>query len=84
MTTTHKQVEILSKSTNDAIIDQLRACNTKDEILAFERWFDKTVNAGPLYAVICQLLRNRSISRSTASKWFETLLQNRDERIEKG
>ncbi|AAP99858.1 MULTISPECIES: hypothetical protein [Prochlorococcus] len=81
MTIAHKQTEILSKSTHDAIIDQLRACNTPSEILAFEKWFDNTVNVGPLYTVICDLLRNRSISRCTASKWFETLLKSRDEKL---
>ncbi len=81
MTTTHKQSTSLSKSTYDAIVDQLRACHTTSEILAFEEWFDKTVKVGPLYSVICDLLRNRSISRGTASKWFETLLKNRDDKI---
>ncbi len=80
-TTAQKQTEILSKGTQDAIVDQLRACNSTTEILAFEEWFNKTVNIGPLYSVICDLLKNRSISRGTASKWFETLLRNRDERL---
>ena len=81
MTILQKQSQLLSKDTHDAIVDQLRACHTKSEILAFEKWFDQTVNVGPLYSVICDLLRNRSISRGTASKWFETLLKNRDEKI---
>ena len=81
MTTAQKHPETLGKDTYDAIVDQLRACNTSEEILAFEQWFDKTVNIGPLYSVICDLLRNRSISRGTASKWFETLLRNRDEKL---
>ena len=81
MTTANKQVSVLSKETHDAIVDQLRACHTTDEILEFEKWFNNTVNIGPLYSVICDLLRNRSISRVTASKWFETLLRNRDEKL---
>ncbi len=81
MTTAHKNSEVLNKSTYDAIVDQLRACNTPAEILAFEKWFDNTVKIGPLYSVICDLLRNRSISRCTASKWFETLLKNRDDKL---
>ncbi len=81
MTTAPNQKEIISKGTYDAIIDQLRACHTPAEILAFEEWFDQTVKIGPLYAVICDLLRNRSISRCTASKWFETLLKHRDDII---
>ena len=81
MTVAHKSPDSISKGTYDAIVDQLRACHTPSEILAFERWFDKTVKIGPLYSVICDLLKNRSISRFTASKWFETLLKNRDEKL---
>ncbi len=81
MTTLQKQSHVMSKGTHDAIVDQLRSCHTPSEILAFEKWFDQTVKIGPLYTVICDLLRNRSISRGTASKWFETLLKNRDERL---
>ncbi len=81
MTTLQKKPYGMSKDTRDAIVDQLRACHTPSEILAFEEWFDQTVKIGPLYSVICDLLRNRSISRGTASKWFETLLKNRDEKL---
>ncbi len=82
MTLVQNQAASMSKDTHDAIVDQLRACHTTDEILEFEKWFNNTVNIGPLYSVICDLLRNRSISRVTASKWFETLLRNRDEKLE--
>ena len=81
MSTAQRQCELIDKDTQDAIIDQLRACKTPSEILAFEKWFNKAVNIGPLYSVICDLLRNRSISRVTASKWFETLLKSRDEKL---
>ncbi len=83
MTIAQKKSLSFSKDTHDAIVDQLRACQTTDEILAFERWFNDTVKSGPLYSLICDLLRNRSISRGTASKWFEVLLRNRDETINK-
>ena len=82
MSTSQRQTELLSKNTHDAIVDQLRACHSPSEILAFEKWFNNTVKIGPLYSVICDLLRNRSISRVTASKWFETLLKDRDEELE--
>ena len=81
MTILQRQSQLLSKDTHDAIVDQLRACHTTSEILAFEKWFDQAVKIGPLYSVICDLLRNISISRGTASKWFETLLRNRDEKL---
>ena len=46
-----------------------------------EQWFNSKAKGIRLYSVICELLRNRSISRSTASKWFEALLQDRDQRM---
>ncbi len=81
MAIAQKQTTLMSKDTHDAIVDQLRACHTPTEILEFEKWFNNTVKIGPLYTIICDLLRNRSISRGTASKWFETLLKNRDEQL---
>ena len=81
MTTTNKPSQIISKSANDALIDQLRACQNSDEILKFEKWFNSNIESEKLYVVICRLLKNRSISRGLASKWLFTLLEDRDERI---
>ncbi len=81
MTTTHHSHEIMSKITHDHIVDQLRARNTAHEILEFERWFNKEVSMKPLYSIISDLLRDRSISRSTASKWFEALIRDRDTKL---
>ncbi|KGG12570.1 MULTISPECIES: RNA recognition motif-containing protein [Prochlorococcus] len=81
-TTAQKSFKIMSNGTHDALIDQLRACNTPEEILEFESWFNSNANGLRLYSVICELLRERSISRATASKWFETLLKDRDNKID--
>ena len=81
MTTTNKPINIISKSANDAIIDQLRACQTSEEILKFEKWFNSNIESDKLYKIICELLKNRSISRALASKWLLTLLCHRDNKI---
>ena len=81
MTTTHKQTKIIGKSSNDALIDQLRACQTSEEILRFEKWFNSNIESEKLYKIICDLLKNRSISRALASKWLKTLLDERDDTI---
>lgn len=81
MTIAPKIQEEISKDACDAIVDQLRACHSNDEILRFEQWFNSTVNAGPLSSVICELLRNRSISRGLAAKWLSTLLEDKENRI---
>ncbi len=81
MTTTNKPVKIMGKSANDALIDQLRACQNSEEILKFEKWFNSNIESDKLHTVICELLKNRSISRCLASKWLYTLLEDRDKTI---
>ncbi len=81
MTTTNKPIKIISKSANDALIDQLRACQTSDEILKFEKWFNSNIDTERLYKLICELLKSRSISRALAAKWLSTLIEDRDNEI---
>ena len=83
MTTTNKPLKISGKSANDALIDQLRACKNSDEILKFERWFNSNVDSDQLYKRICELLKNRSISRALGSKWLLTLIEDRENTINK-
>jgi len=71
----------MSRGVSDAIVDQLRACKTPEEILDFEKWFNSETNSGPLYEVICEFLRTRSISRGLAAKWLGILLNDRDKRL---
>ena len=81
MTTTNKQTNIIGKNANDALIDQLRACKDSKEILKFEEWFNTNIDSEKLYIIICELLKNRSISRALASKWLITLIEDRDKTI---
>ena len=83
MTTTNKPIKIGSTNTNDALIDQLRACQNTEEILKFEKWFNSNIESDKLYKRICELLKNRSISRALASKWLITLIEARDRTINK-
>ena len=81
MTTTNKPINISSTNTNDALIDQLRACQNPEEILKFEKWFNSNIESEKLYKRICELLKSRSISRALASKWLLTLIEDRDNTI---
>jgi len=81
MTTTNKPIKITSTSSNDALIDQLRACQNTEDILKFEKWFDSNIESEKLYIRICELLKNRSISRALASKWLLALIKDRDSTI---
>ena len=83
MNTTNKPLKINATSTNDALIDQLRACKNSDEILKFEKWFDSNIESDKLYKRICELLKNRSISRGLGSKWLLTLIEDRENTINK-
>ena len=83
MTTTNKPINISSTNTNDALIDQLRACQNPEEILKFEKWFNSNIESDKLYKRICELLKNRSISRALGSKWLLTLIEDRDNTISK-
>ena len=83
MTTINKPLKINTIGTNDVLIDQLRACKNPDEILKFEKWFNSNIESEKLYKKICQLLRNRSISRALGSKWLLTLLEDREKTISK-
>ena len=83
MTTTNKPINISSTNTNDALIDQLRACQNPDEILKFEKWFNSNIESDKLYRRICELLKNRSISRALGSKLLLTLIEDREDTISK-
>ena len=81
MTTTNKPLQISSTTSNDALIDQLRACQNPEEILKFEKWFNSNIESDKLYKRICELLKNRSISRALGSKWLLTLIEDRENTI---
>ena len=83
MTTTNKPLEIRETSSNDVLIDQLRACKNSEEILKFEKWFDSNIESDKLYKRICELLKNRSISRALGAKWLLTLIEDRENTIDK-
>ncbi|WP_320664292.1 RNA recognition motif-containing protein [Prochlorococcus sp. MIT 1223] len=83
MTTLQKPDQIISDSAHDALIDQLRASSSKEEILKFENWFNSKVSSIPLHELICELLRNRSISRVLAAKWLSTLINDKEEQLSK-
>tara|TARA_Y100001968_G_C19014054_1_gene551969 strand:- start:166 stop:429 length:264 start_codon:yes stop_codon:yes gene_type:complete len=83
MTTANQPIKISRTSTYDALIDQLRACQKPEEILKFEKWFNTNIESEKLHKIICELLKNRSISRSLASKWLLTLIEDRDNDISK-
>tara|TARA_B100000579_G_scaffold323294_1_gene273072 strand:- start:110 stop:373 length:264 start_codon:yes stop_codon:yes gene_type:complete len=83
MTTTDKPLKINQASSNDALIDQLRACKNSEEILKFEKWFNSNIESDKLYKRICELLKNRSISRALGSKWLQTLIEDKENTISK-
>tara|TARA_Y100001968_G_scaffold290095_1_gene293647 strand:- start:755 stop:1054 length:300 start_codon:yes stop_codon:yes gene_type:complete len=84
MTTLQRSNDLIGQSIQDALIDQLRACISTEEILNFEERFNsKNNHNAQLHEIICELLRNRSISRGLAAKWLSILLKDKYEKISK-
>ncbi len=81
MTTTLQPVEAISKGARDAILDQLRACKSKEQLLAFEEKFNAETNAGPLYVLICEFLHDRTISRALGAKLLRVILEDRERQL---
>ena len=81
MTTTMQPVDDITKGARDAIVDQLRACQSKEQLLAFEKTFNSEANAGPLYVLICEFLHDRTISPALAARWLRTILEDRENKL---
>ena len=81
MLTAQKPALSMNKDAREAVVDQLRACQTTEEILNFEHWFNTKANSGPLHEVICEFLRTRSISRSVAARWLGILIKDRENKL---
>ncbi len=73
---------IINKGVREAIVDQLRACKTKEQVLSFESRFNLETNAGPLYSWICDFLHDRTISPALGAKWLRTLLEDRESKLQ--
>ena len=81
MTVVKTRPTLLERGARDAIVDQLRACHTKEEVLSFEARFNCEANAGPLYLLICEFLHDRSISPALAAMWLKILIEDREDRL---
>ena len=77
MTTTELPRYIMSKSAEEALVDQLRACQSKTEILGFEKLFNSKSKDIQLHEVICEFLKKRSISRAVAARWLLILINDK-------
>lgn len=67
-------------SSTHALVDVLRKRNTEESILEFEEKFNSR-NEKNLHIYICRFLKNRSISRSLASKWLITMINDKESKI---
>ena len=80
MTIAQRTSEVMDKGFREALVDQLRYCQTPDEILSFESRFNAKKNSEPLHLIICDFLRNRTISRPVAAKWLEVLIDDKEQK----
>ncbi len=67
---------------NDPVVDQLRACKTPEQLLALDKQISIDSGLGPLYKVICDFLKDRTIAPIEAANWLSTLMDNRERLLE--
>ena len=72
---------LFNDSSSHALVDELRKRTSEEEILDFEEKFNSK-NEQNLHIYICRFLKNRSISRGVASKWFLTIIKNKESKID--
>ncbi len=82
MTTVRSHVESMSKSKREAIVDQLRACQTAEEFLEYEAQFNVENKNSPLHVVICEFIHNRTISRAIGARWLKTTIDDREKKLD--
>ena len=68
---------LFNDSSSHALVDELRKRTTDKEILEFEEKFNST-NEKNLHIYICRFLKNRAISRTLASRWLITMINNKE------
>ena len=73
--------EVLKKGVREAIVDQLRSCKTKEQVLAFEERFNCETNVGPLYSWICDFLHDRTISPALGAMCLRIILEDRESQL---
>ena len=81
MSTASSHIDAMSKSRREAIVDQLRACKTTEEVLAYDAIFNVENKDTRLYIVICDFLHSRTISRVIGARWLKTLLDDREKEL---
>lgn len=62
--------------TEDRLIDALRGCSSRDELLSLQRRLAEEADAPPLFDWICNLLVSRRLSRGLAARLLTQLHQN--------
>ena len=83
--TTNQATRKVSKMINliqETIVDQLRACRTPEQLLALDEKLNLNQGSLPLYRLICEYLRDRTIAPVEAANWLGTLMDNRERQLE--
>ena len=71
---------LFNDSSSHALVDELIKITSEEDMLEFEEKFNSK-NEKNLHIYICRFLKNRSISRGLASKWLETIIKNKESKI---
>ena len=66
----------------DAIEQQLRQCQTPEQLVALDEKVRVETDLGPLYGVICSFLRDRTVAPVEASNWLMALMEHRERQLD--
>jgi len=72
--------KFFNDSSTHALVDELKKRTTKEAIIEFEKKFNSK-NEKNLHIYICRFLKNRAISRTLASNWLITMMDNKETEI---
>ncbi|WP_320676947.1 hypothetical protein [Prochlorococcus sp. MIT 1300] len=77
----HQEMDSFVDCIHVAIADQLRACRTPEQLLDLERMVSLKTDVGPLYRLICDFLRDRTVAPVEAASWMGTLMDNKEKEL---
>ena len=65
----------------DRVIDDLRACRSRADLVALDERMAVDHRDKPLHRVICEALRDRKIAPVEAARWLATLMDHRNQQL---
>ena len=65
----------------ERVVSALRACRNSDDLVALDEQLAINCRDAPLHRLICDALRDRSVSPVEAANWLTTLIEHRNQQL---